>query len=165
MPMHLLVDGNNLMFAMAEVAVDADRVQLAKMLAVFARREGLSAAVVFDGRAPRLGGGEVDSAAEIDVRYSGTRQADDVLAELIDVDSAPRQLLVISSDRQVQRHARRRRCKIMDSVAFARLLKAPPRKSEPDEPAAKTRGLAAGQLDTWLKEFGLGSIIEDDGEN
>jgi hypothetical protein len=42
--MRLLVDGNNLMFALAEVAIDADRAELPRILARFAQRQGAAPA-------------------------------------------------------------------------------------------------------------------------
>ena len=162
----VLVDGNNLMFALAEVAVDADRARLPRLLEAFARREGVDVTVVLDGRPyrPRGSAAEDREYAGVVVRYSGTRTADEVLAELVDADTAPRQLMVVSSDRQVQKQAHRRRCKVVDALDFARLLKAPPARRPPDEPKAKTQGLDKGQLNQWLKEFGLGSMSDDDGE-
>ncbi len=169
--MRLLIDANNLMFALAEVAVDADRAALASMLAAFARREGIAITAVFDGRTPHPRGGETEqeasrhAAGPVTVIYSGPRKADEVLADLVDADSSPRQLMVVSSDRQVQRHAHRRRCKVVDALDFARLLKVRPHKAQTSEPAAKTKGLSAGQLEQWLKEFGLDQIQEDKDED
>jgi hypothetical protein len=102
--------------------------------------------------------------AGVEIYYSGTRTADEVLAELVDADSAPRQLMVVSSDRQVQKYARRRRCKVIDALDFARLLKAPAAPRRLSEPRDKMQGLRKGQVDKWLKEFGLGSISKDSGE-
>jgi predicted RNA-binding protein with PIN domain len=165
--MRLLVDGNNLMFALAEVAIDADRAELPRILARFAQRQGVAATVVFDGRPHRPRGAEdvpPEGPAGVEIYYSGTRTADEVLAELVDADSAPRQLMVVSSDRQVQKYARRRRCKVIDALDFARLLKAPAAPRRLSEPRDQMQGLRKGQVDKWLKEFGLGSISKDSGE-
>jgi uncharacterized protein len=155
--MRYLVDGNNLMFALAEVGIGADREQLGRLLGEFANRQGTDVTVVFDGPAPR--GPPADRCgADISAYYSGGRTADDVLADLVNSYSAPRNLTVVSGDRAVQRQAKRRGCKIIEALAFARLLKASargPAKAADDEPAAKREGLSKGQVDRWLKEFGL----------
>jgi len=53
------------------------------------------------------------------VVYSGhQRSADDVIEQLIDASTAPRRLLVVSSDRRIQRAGRRRGCQILDSHTF-----------------------------------------------
>ena len=160
----ILVDGNNLMFALAEVAVDADRARLSRMLGDYAERQGVDVTVVYDGPAPRRNDGRGVGDPRISAYYSGRRTADDVLDDLAGSHSAPRRLTVISRDRAVQRQARRRGCKVVDALAFARQLKVRPAKPAADEPAAKREGLAEGQLDRWLKEFGLADKGLSDGQ-
>jgi uncharacterized protein YegJ (DUF2314 family) len=59
----------------------------------------------------------------VSVRYSGSEAtADDLIARLIRRSSIPRRLTVVSSDRAVQREARRRRCHVLSSEAFLRRL-------------------------------------------
>ncbi len=152
----MLVDGNNVMFALADRGVDAGRAMLSVLLGRYADENGLDVTVVFDGGAPR--GGEAKRLADprISAYYSGGRTADDVLADLIGAYSAPRNLTVVSSDRAVKRVAKRRRCKTTDAASFAEELTAPPRRPPKSiEPTAKRDGLAKGQLDKWLAEFGM----------
>ena len=141
--------------------------RISRLLAAFARRQGLDVTVIFDGRPNRRSAGDAqaDTGAAA-VRYSGARTADEVLAELVDADSAPRQLMVVSSDRQVRRHARRRRCKVVDALDFVPLLEAAAAwAAKALQAAPETQGLAKGQLNKWLKEFGLGSLANDNGED
>ena len=155
--MRYLVDGNNLMFALAEVGIDADRRQLGRLLGQFARRQVADVTVAFDGPAPRGPLARQDNAG-ISAYYGGGRTADEVLADLVNSYSAPRNLTVVSGDRAVQRQAKRRGCKIVEALTFARRLKSPalgPAKAADDEPAAKREGLGKGQLHRWLEEFGL----------
>ena len=98
----------------------------------------------------------------ISAYYSGRRTADGVLADLTESYSAPRQLAVVSSDRAVQRQAKRRRCKVIEASAFARQLKARPADEANGEPAAKRHGLEEGRLEHWLEEFGF--VGENDSE-
>ena len=71
---------------------------------------------------------------------------------------------MVSTDRQIRQAARRRRCKIVRSEDFAKLLirlsEAPP-KGPPAEPPEKRRGLPPGEADKWLKEFGLDAPDDD----
>lgn len=74
--------------------------------------------VVADGRPKPLGVSESPVAA-VDLVYAGShRSADDLIIDLIDADSAPRRLTVVSSDRQIRAAARRRRARDMTSDAF-----------------------------------------------
>ncbi len=149
----ILVDGNNLMFALAEVAVDANRRRLGHLLGDFSERTGLAVTVVFDGLGTK---GAKASDSRIAVYYAGRRSADEVLGELAEADSAPRRVLVVSTDRAVQRCGKRRGCRVVDAIDFARRMKYRPSESSPVEPAEKTGGLLPEQLDRWLSEFGLG---------
>ncbi|NQU76669.1 MAG: NYN domain-containing protein [Planctomycetes bacterium] len=154
----ILVDGNNLMFALAELAVDAGRGGVGMLLADYAQRECMAVTVVFDGPAPKAGMRAAKRAGGLGVvsaYYSGRRTADEVIGDLIDSHTAPRRLTVVSGDRAVQKRAKRRRCKVMESLAFARVLKSRPEVKESGEPPAKQQGLPEGQLEEWLKEFGL----------
>ena len=83
--------------------------------------------------------------------------ADSVIAEMIDADSAARRLVVVSTDREVARSARRRRAQPMRSDDFWAVLQsdlAGPA-TAPLEPLEKRAGLSPGATDAWLKELGL----------
>ena len=149
----ILVDGNNLMFALADVGVDAGRGRLSAMLGEFGRREDIQVTVVYDGPPPRHRAKRVTG---LKVHYSGRRTADEVLGELAAWDSAPRHVAVVSSDRAVQRDARRLGCKVVDALAFARQLRERPAAERTEaEPKAKRDGLDDGQVEHWMREFGL----------
>ena len=62
----------------------------------------------------------------ITVRFAAQyEEADELIEELIRADSAPRRLVVVSSDHRIQRAARRRRAKAVDSdVWYAELVRA-----------------------------------------
>jgi hypothetical protein len=54
----------------------------------------------------------------VHVRYSAPHSADDVIIRLIERSSAPKRLIVVSSDRMILRAGRRRRCALLTSGAF-----------------------------------------------
>jgi predicted RNA-binding protein with PIN domain len=154
--MPFLIDGNNLMHALAE----ASQGRLCDMLEVLARR-GEQVCVVFDGAPPEAPLPTPGGEQRVEVVFASPRTADDVIADRIAASSAPRRLTVVSTDRQLRKCGRRRRCKVVTSAAFARLLLreiSTPRESQPAEPPEKRLGLTKEQTRAWLREFDL----EDD---
>jgi uncharacterized protein len=114
--------------------------------------------VVFDGSRPRGRPADVDPAKHIKIIYSGhDSDADVLLEELIEKNTAPRRLTVVSTDRQVRKATRRRRAKSLTSREYLEFMikrsqrPAPP----PPEPREKRHGLPEGQLDQWLELFGI----------
>lgn len=158
--MAVLIDGNNLLFA----AYDADpdrppgRERLCALLGQWSRRCGERVAVVFDGTAPASEFAEQLRKGGVETDFSGAGvKADAVIIARIAADSAPRRLLVVSTDREIARAARRRRAMPMRSDDFWALLSAdlaaPPH--VPLEPLEKRHGLGPDQTSEWLKELGL----------
>jgi len=158
--MRIVVDGNNLMHALAELAVDADRDGLSRLLSDFSARTGSEVTVVFDGQPGDGNPARRASELGIAVHFSGWQTADEIVAELTAADSATRHLLVVSGDRQVQRQAKRQGCRVMESRTFGERLVAPPPRRAPAEPIGKFDGLSDGELEHWLEEFGLSDPAE-----
>lgn len=87
--------------------------------------------------------------------------ADSVIEELIRDHSAPRQVRVVSSDHRIQKAARRRRCRFVDSEDWlARLEKRAQRNAKAKKPLSveetvKFGGkLSAQEVTRWMNEFG-----------
>ena len=105
------------------------------------------------------------------------RSADDVLIELIDKDSAPRRLTVVSSDRAIQRAAGRRKARCWSSEAFLKRLAAAiervgrfggagrsgsgPGTSGGGKP--EVGQMPGDQVDRWLDLFGIDPVDGADG--
>lgn len=98
------------------------------------------------------------------IRYSGpAKSADDLIAQVIRASSAPRRLIVVSSDHEVLRTARRRRCPTLTSETFLQQL------ADDAGLAAKTPATGASkppagamtnkQIDRWIRLFGLDDRI------
>jgi len=161
--MPYLIDGNNLMFALAEAGRDVGREGLCKLLAPLARR-GERVQVIFDGAPPPAGHSLQIEQTGVAVTYAGAREADEILLERIAADSAPRRLTVVSTDREIRAAGRKRRCRIIRSQEFARMLVRldeaieSARNARPSEPAEKRTGLSDEQTRQWLKEFGFGGV-------
>jgi hypothetical protein len=155
--MLILIDGCNLLHVEGILPPEVAGVDAAGLAALVAgsryRRE--EAILVMDG--PRGGGGGRD---RVRVVASGAgRSADAWIAAMVDRSSSPRSILVVSSDREVQRHARRRRCRVLDAERFLRQI---------GEDAVSTRSGRRGgplprgharqePLDTeaWIRAFGI----------
>ena len=96
----------------------------------------------------------------VELIFSGAdRSADDVIVELIDRDSAPRRLTVVSSDRTIRRAARRRKARDWSAEEFLkRLPKAARSGGDPPEPGPGKPGgdaMPDGQVERWLDFFGI----------
>ena len=165
--MPVVVDGYNLLHATREYeeAADWGRQQLCRLLIEWARRKREEVVVVFDGAAPRGALAEQLHGKGIGVIYSGAgRSADALIAQMIEASSAPRRLVVVSSDRQVRRAARRRQCRLVASpVFFVGVVKAlSGRRAQAAEPAEKRDGTAPQDVDRWLRQFGYDVKDEPD---
>ncbi len=94
----------------------------------------------------------------ITVKYAtGYESADELLEELIREASAPRRLTVVSSDHRVQRAAKRRRARAVDSdVWYAEIRKSRDKPGQPvATPSPKPTGpLSDAEVAAWLDEFG-----------
>jgi uncharacterized protein len=94
-------------------------------------------------------------------------EADDLIEELIRADSAPRRLVVVSSDHRIQRAARRRRAKAVDSdLWYAELLRArreryERQESSADSPARPAVPLLEEDVNYWLRQFGGESALTE----
>ncbi|MEW6200254.1 MAG: NYN domain-containing protein [Planctomycetota bacterium] len=159
--MPVVIDGNNLLHAARTAETSTlliGRSMLCDAIGRWAQRRNERVHMVFDGPAPPPPlAGQIGHPA-IEVTYSGTgTSADSVLTEMLETDSAARRLLVVSSDREIVRAARRRRARSMGSEEFWRQvqrdLSRPPRVRV--EPKEKEAGLRPDDVQRWLDEFGL----------
>lgn len=164
--MPVLIDGNNLLHAARAATPDRPpgRTQLCEALTQWSRRTREPVQVVFDGPAPARARAAQISGPDIAVSYSGDVAADAVLIERLETDSAARRLLLVSSDREIVRVARRRRARTVGSPEFwdlvQRELARPPRR--PLEPREKRTGLQADQSEHWETELGLADSDEEE---
>lgn len=162
MSARLLIDGYNLLFASSVFASPAGpptlqrtRDALLQFLADKIEAKLLArTVVVFDAtQAPSGLPGELTFAG-MQVLFSRRGQeADELLEDLIAAHRAPRELLVVSSDHRVQRAARQRGSRYIDSDQWLVMLERPAKSeapsAKPDEPLANS-----AELQQWLEEFG-----------
>jgi hypothetical protein len=141
---------------------------LCAAIGAWAQRRGERVEVIFDGPTPPNGLARQLAHAAIEVSYGDGASADARLIQRLETDSAARRLLVVSSDHEVVRAARRRRARTIGSAEFWALLEweaarahaGPPgpataRPSSRSEPVEKKQGLAPEATRQWLVEFGF----------
>ena len=169
--MPYLVDGYNVYHAARKMADQFSHITTLTLCQWIARdMQSLKdrAIVVFDGKKLRGQSLEILPAGFVEIFYSGPEQdADSALEDLIQQNTAPRRLTVVSADNRVRKAARHRRCKRLKSPEYLEELiwrqQTPPRR--PTEPIQKRHGLAEGELPDWLERFGLPNDKPDENEN
>ena len=94
----------------------------------------------------------------IAVKYAtGYESADEMLEELIRKASAPRRLTVVSSDHRVQRAAKRRKARAVDSDVWCAEIRESRHKSKEPLPTSSPKPatpLPEDDVAAWLDEFG-----------
>jgi len=164
----LLIDGYNLIHEGGIVArrggpgdLHRARLALANILAFSLPPETLrQTVVVFDAAAAPWGLPRELVHRGVLMRFADRgREADDLIEELIAADSAPKRLVVVSSDHRLHRAARRRGAKAIDSEPWLRRLfeerriRQAPADARPD--AAESKPIPQpDDIEAWLHCFG-----------
>ena len=167
----LLIDGYNVMYAAgfgrAEYAagdLQRGREQLLKHLSTrLTAAEVSRSLVVFDARDPPVGRPARCVLHGITIVFAmPSGDADEVLTELMQSRAGSQALTLVSGDRELQRAARARRAKWLDSHDFLRQIeKRQSSATTPAEPRGKFQGLSAAEVAHWASEFGEIIIPED----
>ena len=163
--MPLLIDGYNLLNATGIVgrggtpSLGRSRLALLNFLAAsIDPRELGHTTVVFDAHDAPPGLPRVVQHGPLLVRFAvKNRTADELIEELIRSDFAPRRLVVVSSDHEIQRATRRRRAKAVNSETwYSDLIRARRRREEEsaDAPARPAVPLLEEDVSYWLRQFG-----------
>lgn len=164
--MKLLIDGYNLLHASGILGsgkgpggLERSRTALLNFLAESLDARQLTVTtVVFDAREAPPGLPRSLVHRGIQVRFAERDgDADEMIERLIRADSAPRRLIVVSSDHRLHRAARRRKAQPVDSdVWYAEVLRKriarERRKSGEGKPGD---ALSEVEVRYWLKRFGL----------
>jgi predicted RNA-binding protein with PIN domain len=164
--MTLVIDGYNLLHASGILGrgigpggLERSRLALLNFLAEsLEEAQRSTTTVVFDAREAPPGLPRVIEHRGMTVRFAERGEdADHVIEQLIRADSAPRRLVVVSSDHRLHRAARRRRAKAVDSdVWYADVLRKRIEGARRTRRSAKpTEPPSAGEVRFWLRQFGL----------
>lgn len=159
--MPLLLDTYNILHVTGVLPPEVAGIDVAGLIDLLAgsRYRAEQVVLVCDGN-PHRGGPRFDSSAQHRVIFSGKKEsADEVIMRLIAHSSAPRRLTVVTSDNEIIRAARRRRCPTITSEKLLEDLAedhAAPRARKSAAGAGKPRApLTAAGVEEWIKVFGL----------
>jgi hypothetical protein len=175
--MRLLIDGYNLLNA---TGIDArgyrigslERSRLGLLHFLFKSLdppELSQTTVVFDSTHAPPGLPRVTDYHGLTVRFAVKYEsADALIEELIRADSTPRRLTVVSSDHRIQRAARRRKARAVDSqVWYGEIVRRNAARARPGQPAIRPRTpLVSEDVARWLERFGgetaVQSLLEEE---
>lgn len=164
--MSLLIDGYNLLHASGILgrgvgpgSLERSRNALLNFLAESLVEKQLTrTTVVFDAREAPPGLPRTVMHRGITVRFAPKGlDADTVIEELIEAESAPRRLTVVSSDHRLHRAARRRRAKAIDSdIWYVEVVRLRIERARFKTHAGKPTGpISDLEVQFWLREFGV----------
>jgi len=155
-----IIDGDNLLWALRQTLEEREittELEMCRVLSRYFASTGEPGQVVFDGAGP-ADRNDFDQIANPEVIFAGfSRDADSVIEERLKLNTAPRRLTVVSSDRRLRKAAAMRKAAAVKSEEFweqvrKELARKKPRKAEPQE---KKEGLSESETDKWLETFGL----------
>ena len=162
--MPVIVDGYNLMHVIQKSDEDfanLNEVGLCRIISEYLKRIRDRGHIVFDGTGPYdktdmewLGG--IDN---LEVYFSGDKvEADEIIEQKIQDSSAPKGLVIVSTDRKIRDAASKRKATAVRSEAFwLEMIRHMEYQNKPPlEPRQKRQGLTNGETDQWLDYFGLG---------
>jgi uncharacterized protein len=172
--MPLLIDGYNLLNVVGILgrgvgpgSLERARLALLNFLAEsLDAKELAKTIVVFDSREAPWGLPRTVQHRGLTVQFASKYpDADCLIEELIQKESAPRQLTVVSSDHRLQRAARRRRARAVDSdIWYAEILRARralQERSPEDTPVRPPAPLLPEDVEYWLEQFGGQEQLEE----
>jgi predicted RNA-binding protein with PIN domain len=131
-------------------------VQLCWVLSRYFRLIRENGQIVFDGTGPPDKSG-FDNISDVEVLFAGQNcDTDTVIEEKIKASTAPKRLVVVSSDRRLRKAAHAKKAKAVKSDVFwVDVQKQLMRKRGAKEPPGKRLGITESETERWLKFFGL----------
>ena len=165
MPEHLIIDGNNLLFAMYEHAPmpHVGRETLVRVIERWAAEGIKEVTLVFDGPDPRGSLGEQMRSPRLDVRFSAPHTADDIIITMIHETKDPGRIRVVTGDKAIRAEAVSHRCGHVTAIAFVAEL-FPPKERSGSPPATSPEALKPepeGTTQHWLETFGCNDSDPD----
>ncbi len=156
--MRLLIDGHNLIGKLPDLSLadPDDERKLVRRLQIFAGRSRHRITVVFD---PGLheGSSSRESSSGVTTVYAGRGQtADGVIVGRVAQARNPRELTVITSDRELAAKVQVEGARVISSEEFIRTMLAPAPAGSPDEAEDRERAelhLSDKEVDAWMEEF------------
>jgi predicted RNA-binding protein with PIN domain len=155
----IIIDGHNLLHSIQKDSPKSgpiSDVRLCHIIGNYLRLTGQKGEVIFDGTGPPDKSG-FDGIIGLEVFFAGLgTDTDTVIEDKIVVNTAPRRLKIVSSDRRLRKAARARKAiSVKSEVFWNNMQKQLNRKKTAKEPTAKRRGLSESETSHWLEIFGL----------
>jgi uncharacterized protein len=161
--MSYVIDGYNLLHAMGLLrgrvgpkGLVKARLGLLGLLRAVYGDDSTTVTVVFDAAHAPADATEEEEYQGIHVRFAVRQeQADDLIERLIRLDSAPRQLTVVSDDHRIQRAAQRRHCPVSGCAQYLEWLERHRREKHRQSPGADPKPVNLSEKETqhWLDVF------------
>ncbi len=162
--MSYLIDGYNLLYAMGVLrgrvgpaGLEKARLSLLGLLSSsFKEEEAGQVTIVFDAAHAPPGAADVRDYHGIHVRFAvRQKQADDLIESLIEHDSAPRRLTVVSNDHRIQQAGRRRQCNVQGCADFLDWLLSHRKeiRAHPTPESLKPERPTEKETEYWTKVF------------
>lgn len=156
--MPVIIDGHNLLWAVQGIEDDPSITDIG-LCRVLDRYFGLvrqNAEIIFDGTGP-FNKAEFTGIRNLQVSFSGrTSDCDTVIEQRILDSTAPKNLIIVSTDRRLRDAADNARAVSLRVEDFWDDVKKQLARQRPDkEPSAKQYGLTEGETELWMKIFHL----------
>lgn len=169
--MALLIDGYNLLhvtdiFGEAGPGTDLHRARLALLnflAAAISKKERMHTAIVFDASGALPGLPRLIHHQGMTVHFAPRdSDADEMIEDLLEKHRSPKTLLVVSADHRVQRAARSRGAKYVDSLEWYTAKRAEMRaKNTKEKPCQASGNLTSEELAYWMQQFGEAPPVEE----
>lgn len=157
--MPVIIDGYNLLRAVQktdEGVTLLDEAALCRVISEYLRRIRDHGHVFFDGTGPP-DKSEMGGLGNVEVYFSGPNiEADDMIEEKILDCSAPKRLVVVSTDRRIRAAARKRKAiSVRSEIFWDALIKQLDKQVPTKEPREKRHGITEGETDQWMDLFDI----------
>ena len=155
----VIIDGYNLLYAIHKVDEGPESISdvaLCRIIGRYLKQIGEAGEIIFDGTGPR-DKSRFDDISNLEVFFAGLgTDTDTIIEDRIKINTAPKRLTIVSSDRRLRKAAQARKATAVKSDIFwSNLQKQLSRKKGIREPAAKWQGLTDSETKQWLEFFGL----------
>ena len=157
--MPVIIDGYNLLRSIQktyEECASLTEVGLCRTISEYLKRVRDHGHIVFDGIGPP-DKSNLGDFGNLEVYFSGTdTDADTVIEEKIQDNTAPRSLVIVSSDRRLRAAAGKRKAVCIRSELFwPQLIGQLDQKKPTPEPKQKRQGLTDAETEQWLDLFDI----------
>ena len=168
MSRHIIIDGNNLLYAMHAHAPipNVGREAMLRIIERWCVQIEDAVTLVFDGPQPQGGLARQLKSSRIHVRFSAPRTADDLIVDLIRSAPDPGRVRVVTSDGAIIHEARQARCVDTSTADFvSELFPALPRPEASAQAPEKPKITDEHEVDEFLRMMGAENLdVPDDRE-